>query len=104
MISPSKKRKYVDALKPLPVSGEQLVFCLDGRVCLNALLIARVHFFNRSHVHIVYTEDATSKRQMIVKEIFETEYNYISQLNTINNVRLLDRNLVGVSEVSGCKI
>ena len=55
MISPSKKRKYVDALKPLPVSGEQLVFCLDGRVCLNALLIARVHFLT-DRVYILFIQ------------------------------------------------
>ena len=32
---------------------------------------------------------------MIVKEIFETEYNYISQLSTINDVRKFK--IVGVS-------
>ena len=80
MTSPPKKRKYVDALKPLPVSGKLIRFtCMGGFVDIPFLLKVIKHKY-------FYAEDANSKRQMIVKEIFETEYNYISQLNTINNV------------------
>ena len=65
---------------------------LHKRVCLNDGFP-----FISDRVCIFYSEDATSKRQLIVKEIFETEYNYISQLNTINDVSFFDCKVVGVS-------
>ena len=51
MISPSKKRKYVDALKPLPVSGKRLYstflgafLCLFPRFPVNMRSCANILF------------------------------------------------------------
>ena len=38
----------------------------------------------------VASNDVQSHRQRIVKEIFDTEYNYISQLHTIIDVSVAD--------------
>jgi len=81
--STPKKARYDDKLKPLPISGNN-GFLSGGRGLRGVLRVMAT-----APPLFLYAEDATSKRQLIVKEIFETEFNYISQLSTINDVSAL---------------
>ena len=81
--STPKKARYDDKLKPLPITGNN-GFLSGGRGLWGVLRVIAT-----APLLFLYAEEATSKRQLIVKEIFETEFNYISQLSTINDVSTL---------------
>ena len=82
-----------------------IVFYLHNYTRLFDILIRVLN--DRARFNL-WVEDATSKRQMIVKEIFETEYNYISQLSTITNVSFILRRWVCLkvsgkyTDINGC--
>jgi len=90
--STPKMARYEDKLKPLPISGEWWIdFTGRGARDLRVMApscptIIDTRIWSYVAINLYVAEDATSKRQLIVKEIFETEFNYISQLSTINDV------------------